>query len=75
MSKVVHVEIKPKHPDEPIERMIRRFTKKVKKEGVIAKVLENRYYDKPSVKRKKEEKRRKKALDKLRKVQRAKEGR
>jgi len=34
------------------ERMIRRFIKKVKKEKIIEKYKECRYYTKPSVKRK-----------------------
>tara|TARA_Y100000310_G_scaffold37967_1_gene35589 strand:- start:2065 stop:2313 length:249 start_codon:yes stop_codon:yes gene_type:complete len=34
------------------ERMIRRFTKKVKKEKIIEEYKERRYYTKPSVKRK-----------------------
>ena len=74
MSKVVRAEITPKYPDEPIERMIKRFSKKVKKERIIDLVLEKRYYEKPSVKRKRDQKRRKKVLDKLRKVHRVKEG-
>jgi len=74
MPKVVRAEIKPKYSDEPIERMIKRFTKKVKKERIIDLVLENRYYEKPSVKRKKLQKKRKKVLDKLRKIQRIKDG-
>jgi len=35
--------------DEPFERMLRRFVKKVKKERVIEQVRERRYYEKPSV--------------------------
>ena len=27
----IHVEVKPRHRDEPVERLIKRFTKKVKK--------------------------------------------
>ena len=68
MAKPVHVEIKPKYPDEPIERMVKRYSKKVKKAGIIAEVLERRYYDKPSVKRRKALKRRKRVLDKLKKT-------
>ena len=61
----IHVEVRSRYADEPIERMIKRFTKKVKKEGIIAKVLEKRYYEKPSEKRLRLKKRRKKVLDKL----------
>lgn len=67
MSRAIRVEVKPRYPDEPLERMIKRFNKKAKKERVIEMVLEKRYYEKPSVKRKKAQKRRKKVLDKLRK--------
>ena len=35
--------------DEPFERMLKRFLKKVKKERVIEQVRERRYYEKPSV--------------------------
>jgi small subunit ribosomal protein S21 len=35
--------------DEPFERMLRRFIKKVKKERVVEQVRERRYYEKPSV--------------------------
>ena len=48
-----------------IEKMIKRFTKKVKKEGIIAKVLEKRTHEKRSDKKRRLEKRRKKVLDKL----------
>ncbi len=39
--------------DEPFERMLRRFIKKVKKERVVEQVRERRYYEKPSVTRRK----------------------
>ena len=75
MSKVVRAEIKPKYADEPLERMIKRFNKKVKKEGIINKVLERRHYEKPSVKKRKMQKKRKKVLEKLRNKQRFKKNR
>ena len=65
MAHPIHVEIKPKYVDEPIERMIKRYSKKLKKEGLIAEVLERRYYEKPSAKRRKAAKKRKRVLDKL----------
>lgn len=46
----VHVEVKV-HDQEQIERMIKKFTRKVKKSGVLDEVRERRYYTKPSVKR------------------------
>ena len=37
----------------PFEKMLKRFIKKVKKERVIEQVKERRYYEKPSVTRRK----------------------
>jgi ribosomal protein S21 len=64
MSRAVRVEIKPRFPDEPLERMIKRFNKKVKKERIIENVLNRRYHEKPSEKRRKERRRRKKVVQK-----------
>ena len=64
-NKVIRVEIKPKYADEPLERMIKRFSKKVKKERIIEKVLERRYFEKNSDKKRILEKKRKRVLDKL----------
>lgn len=44
----VNVKVVPRK-DEPVERMIKRFMKKVKKERVIEQVKDRRYYEKPSV--------------------------
>ena len=62
----INVEIKPKYENEDIERMIRRFTKKCKKERIIENFKDRMRYEKPSIKRKKEAERRKKVLEKLR---------
>ena len=51
--------------DENIERAIKRFTKKVKKETIIEDVREGRYYEKPSEVKRRLKKRRKAILDKL----------
>jgi small subunit ribosomal protein S21 len=48
----VNVKVQPKK-DEPFERMLKRFLKKVKKERVIEQVRERRYYEKPSITRRK----------------------
>jgi len=61
----VHVEVKPRHRDEPAERLIKRFTKKVKNERIIEKALERRRFVKPSIKRRKEKLRRQRLLEKL----------
>ena len=48
----VHVEVKV-NDQEQIERMIKKFTRKVKKCGILDEVRERRYYTKPSVNRRK----------------------
>jgi len=47
-----NVKVVPKK-GEPFEKMLKRFIKKVKKERVIEQVKERRYYEKPSVTRRK----------------------
>lgn len=64
MSKTVNVVITPRKNESP-ERMIRRFTKKVKKEGILEKVRERAYYIKPSQKRRKKRLERKRIMRKL----------
>jgi small subunit ribosomal protein S21 len=39
---------------EPFERMVKRFLKKVKKERIVEQVKERRYYEKPSVVKRRE---------------------
>ena len=51
--------------DDPM-RAIKRFIKKCKKEKVIEKFLEKRYFVKPSKKRRLEDKKRKQTLNKIR---------
>ena len=62
--KPMHVETKVRK-DENIERAIKRFTKKVKKERIIDIIRERQYYEKPSEKKARLKKRRKATLDKL----------
>tara|TARA_Y100000310_G_scaffold250739_1_gene257066 strand:+ start:64 stop:273 length:210 start_codon:yes stop_codon:yes gene_type:complete len=64
MSKVVNVSIKPLRKDSP-ERMIRRFTRKVKKLGILDEVKKRRYYKKPSEIRREKAIRRKREIAKL----------
>tara|TARA_R110002074_G_scaffold4566_1_gene22588 strand:+ start:731 stop:961 length:231 start_codon:yes stop_codon:yes gene_type:complete len=66
MSRAIVVEVRPKFKDEPIERMIKRFSKKCKKERIIEEYRDRMYYEKPSAKRKREKERRKQVLQKLR---------
>ena len=46
---------KPKKPSgpPPFDVLMRRFKKKVERDGIIAEVRERRYYEKPSAKRQK----------------------
>tara|TARA_B100002051_G_C16638919_1_gene587508 strand:+ start:928 stop:1158 length:231 start_codon:yes stop_codon:yes gene_type:complete len=65
MPKTVNVVVTPRKNESP-ERMIRRFTKKVKKEGILEEVRERSYYTKPCQKRRKQKQERAKTLRKLR---------
>jgi small subunit ribosomal protein S21 len=69
----IHVEVSPKYHDEPLERMIKRFTKKMKKHKILEEVRRKRYYEKPSAKRQRMAQERKKVLNKLRAVKDKKE--
>ena len=66
-KRAVNVEVKQRDHREPIERLIKRFMKKVKKEKVIESFLEHSRYQKPSEKRRRAQERRKRVLDKLHK--------
>ena len=52
MSKGAHVKVTLKECRGSVDRMIRRFTKKVKKEGILDEVKDRRHYKKPSVAKK-----------------------
>ena len=60
-----HVTVEPKG-NEPIERTIKRFLRKVKKSGIADEYRKRRFYEKPSVKRRKQRLRREATLKKLR---------
>jgi ribosomal protein S21 len=66
MGRPINVEVRPRDRNESFERMVRRFVKKTKKEKIVERYRERMYYEKPSIKRKKERLKRKKLLDKLR---------
>jgi small subunit ribosomal protein S21 len=66
MKKPINVEVTARK-NESIDRLLKRFTKKVKKELIIEGVRERAYYEKPSEKRIKLKKRRKAAIDKMNK--------
>ena len=57
MKKKSQVIVKPRHPRENAERMIRRFLKKVKKERIVEETSERRRYKKPSVRKKEKQER------------------
>jgi len=63
MSRPINVEVRAKHKDEPIERLLRRFSKKVKKERIIEDYRDRMFYEKPSEARKKERRRRKRLIE------------
>jgi small subunit ribosomal protein S21 len=64
MSIVINAEVRP-HDGEPFERLLKRFSKKVKKLGIMEEIRESEYFKKPSVKRRLAEKKRKQILRKL----------
>ena len=68
MKRAIRVEAELRYADEPVERLIKRFLKKAKKERVVEQCLERKFYEKPSLRRKKEARRRQKVLEKLRKT-------
>jgi len=70
MAKSVHVKVTAKECRGIVDRMIRKFMKKVKKEGVLEAVKEGRYYKKPSVAKK--EKRIRSARRRIREEQKRK---
>jgi len=66
MAKSINIEIRAKK-NENIDRMIKRFSKKVKKERIIEDARERAFYEKPSEKKSKLKKRRKATIEKLNK--------
>jgi ribosomal protein S21 len=64
-AKPVHVEVTPRKNESP-ERMIKRFTKKVKKEGIQDEWREKHmYFEKPTDKRRRKRKERNRVIKKL----------
>ncbi len=39
-------------PNEPLERALRRFKKKIEREGILKQLRARKHYEKPSVRRK-----------------------
>lgn len=61
---VVNVQVKARR-NESTENLIKRFSRKVKRGGLLEEVKNRKYYEKPSVKRRREKVRRKRTLKKL----------
>ena len=59
-----HVSVTPRKNEHP-ERLIKRFLRKVKKQRIIEEVRDRRFYEKPSVKRRKKRQQRERVLKKL----------
>jgi len=64
LKRPINVEVEARR-NESIDRLLKRFAKKVKKELIFEEVRERMYYEKPSEKRIRMKKRRKATLDKL----------
>tara|TARA_Y100000310_G_C20027609_1_gene510318 strand:+ start:261 stop:488 length:228 start_codon:yes stop_codon:yes gene_type:complete len=74
MGSPINVEVRIKH-GESVERAIKRFLKKCKKERIIENFLERRYYEKPSEKRNKKNIRIKRMNEKNKKIMQEQERR
>jgi len=68
---MAHVTVHARY-NEPAERLIKRFSRKVKKEGIIEEIRERRFYKKPSTIRRQKKLRRKRIVQKLADEQRNK---
>lgn len=67
---MAHIEV---YHDELLEKALKRFKRKVEKEGIIRDWKNRQYFQKPSSKRREQEKaRRRKELKKIRKLERKK---
>tara|TARA_R110002020_G_scaffold195484_2_gene396504 strand:+ start:2007 stop:2228 length:222 start_codon:yes stop_codon:yes gene_type:complete len=64
-KKTVNVSVRSRGHKDNMQRMIKRFMKKCKKERIVEQYRENQYYEKPSIKRRAAAKRRRRVLDKL----------
>lgn len=65
------IQVTRKDPKEPIEPMLRRFTRKVQSAGVVARTKQNQYFEKPiskTVRREKAIQRRARKAVKVRKM-------
>tara|TARA_R100000008_G_C3551309_1_gene150566 strand:+ start:85 stop:327 length:243 start_codon:yes stop_codon:yes gene_type:complete len=70
-NKPYNIKITPRRNDTS-EKIIRRFNRKVKKSGILEKVKKRRYYEKPSVVRRKQKIARKRTLERLKQKEKGK---
>jgi len=63
-----NLEVKARR-NESGEALIKRFNRKIKDSGIIREILDRRYYEKPSVKRRRDKIKRKQVLAKLKQEQ------
>jgi len=70
MAQNVNVEVHLRNR-EPVERMIKRFLNKVKKEKIVEEIKNREFYEPPSVKRARLKARKRKVLAKLRREREA----
>ena len=63
------IQVTRKDPKEPVENLLRRFTRRVQQSGVVAAAKQNEYFEKPISKT---ERRRKAIIRKQRKAQKIK---
>lgn len=63
-NKPSHVTVVPRKNEHP-DKLIKRFMRKFKKTGILDELRDRRFYEKPSVKRRKKRKQRERVLKKL----------
>jgi len=68
MAKSVNVKVERKE-NESIEKLLRRFVKQVKKEGILEEYRERMYYEKPSTKKRRIKSAQKRAAQRKREEQ------
>lgn len=49
------IQVSRKDPKEPLENLLRRFTRKVQQSGIVAQAKQNQYFEKPISKRERRE--------------------
>jgi small subunit ribosomal protein S21 len=58
----INVEVEIRNQDE-VERMIKKFNRKVKKSGVLDQVRDRRYYEKPSIEKNRIKRKKRRVLE------------